>query len=176
MGGMAVRNGTLGGRDCAARLRAVRAQPGRDGPGTRHGVDWREGAARARAGAPLPATVVAASRRYLAYRVATEQGPLFRSRSRVRMQPLRAVSCDGGRSSELTELTRCQGLERETGIEPATSSLGSSRSTAELLPRSVRRFYCTRAGSGGTGPTASCRSAMAPPGRRNQNPPPRTRH
>ena len=25
-------------------------------------------------------------------------------------------------------------LERETGIEPATSSLGSSRSTAELLP------------------------------------------
>src|SRR5262245_55594001 len=26
-------------------------------------------------------------------------------------------------------------LERETGIEPATSSLGSSRSTAELLPR-----------------------------------------
>ena len=34
------------------------------------------------------------------------------------------------------------GLERETGIEPATSSLGSSRSTAELLPRSVGRpFY-----------------------------------
>jgi hypothetical protein len=27
-----------------------------------------------------------------------------------------------------------KGLERETGIEPATSSLGSSRSTAELLP------------------------------------------
>jgi hypothetical protein len=26
-------------------------------------------------------------------------------------------------------------VERETGIEPATSSLGSSRSTAELLPR-----------------------------------------
>ena len=30
----------------------------------------------------------------------------------------------------------CEGkVERETGIEPATSSLGSSRSTAELLPR-----------------------------------------
>ena len=29
-----------------------------------------------------------------------------------------------------------KGLERETGIEPATSSLGSSRSTAELLPLS----------------------------------------
>ena len=29
-------------------------------------------------------------------------------------------------------------VERETGIEPATSSLGSSRSTAELLPPSVR--------------------------------------
>ena len=28
-------------------------------------------------------------------------------------------------------------LERETGIEPATSSLGSLRSTAELLPLSV---------------------------------------
>ena len=28
-------------------------------------------------------------------------------------------------------------LERETGIEPATSSLGSSRSTAELLPQRV---------------------------------------
>ena len=27
-----------------------------------------------------------------------------------------------------------QRLERETGIEPATSSLGSLRSTAELLP------------------------------------------
>ena len=31
-----------------------------------------------------------------------------------------------------------KGLERETGIEPATSSLGSSRSTAELLPPSRR--------------------------------------
>jgi hypothetical protein len=29
-------------------------------------------------------------------------------------------------------------MERETGIEPATSSLGSLRSTAELLPRSQR--------------------------------------
>ena len=28
-------------------------------------------------------------------------------------------------------------MERETGIEPATSSLGSWRSTAELLPLSV---------------------------------------
>ena len=28
----------------------------------------------------------------------------------------------------------CGNLERETGIEPATSSLGSWRSTAELLP------------------------------------------
>ena len=27
-----------------------------------------------------------------------------------------------------------RGMERETGIEPATSSLGSWRSTAELLP------------------------------------------
>ncbi len=29
-------------------------------------------------------------------------------------------------------------MERETGIEPATSSLGSWRSTAELLPLSYR--------------------------------------
>ncbi len=32
------------------------------------------------------------------------------------------------------------GLERETGIEPATSSLGSSRSTAELLPLSLSAY------------------------------------
>jgi hypothetical protein len=30
-------------------------------------------------------------------------------------------------------------MERETGIEPVTSSLGSWRSTAELLPLSVRQ-------------------------------------
>ena len=29
-----------------------------------------------------------------------------------------------------------ENMERETGIEPATSSLGSWHSTAELLPRS----------------------------------------
>lgn len=28
-------------------------------------------------------------------------------------------------------------MERETGIEPATSSLGSWRSTAELLPQTL---------------------------------------
>src|SRR5690242_16669923 len=32
-------------------------------------------------------------------------------------------------------------MERETGIEPATSSLGSWRSTAELLPHTT---YCKR--------------------------------
>src|SRR5437868_8142614 len=32
----------------------------------------------------------------------------------------------------------CKKLERETGIEPATSSLGSWRSTAELLPLTYR--------------------------------------
>jgi hypothetical protein len=31
-------------------------------------------------------------------------------------------------------------MERETGIEPATSSLGSWRSTAELLPLSHTRI------------------------------------
>ena len=31
-------------------------------------------------------------------------------------------------------------MERETGIEPATSSLGSWRSTAELLPLAVTSF------------------------------------
>jgi hypothetical protein len=31
-------------------------------------------------------------------------------------------------------------LERETGIEPATSSLGSWRSTAELLPLNLVRL------------------------------------
>ena len=37
---------------------------------------------------------------------------------------------DPGFSSEI--------MERETGIEPATSGLGSLRSTAELLPQSRR--------------------------------------
>ena len=32
-------------------------------------------------------------------------------------------------------------MERETGIEPATNSLGSCDSTTELLPRSVEPFY-----------------------------------
>src|SRR5262249_44539533 len=31
-------------------------------------------------------------------------------------------------------------MERETGIEPATSGLGSLRSTAELLPRRRRSY------------------------------------
>jgi hypothetical protein len=31
-------------------------------------------------------------------------------------------------------------MERETGIEPATSSLGSWRSTAELLPLDLVRL------------------------------------
>jgi hypothetical protein len=36
-------------------------------------------------------------------------------------------------------------LERETGIEPATSSLGSWRSTAELLPlKGHSRFQILR--------------------------------
>jgi hypothetical protein len=32
-------------------------------------------------------------------------------------------------------------MERETGIEPATSSLGSWRSTAELLPLASKEGY-----------------------------------
>jgi hypothetical protein len=34
-------------------------------------------------------------------------------------------------------------MERETGIEPATSSLGSWHSTAELLPLTFNFFYFT---------------------------------
>src|SRR3954471_22545587 len=37
----------------------------------------------------------------------------------------------------MARLASGERLERETGIEPATSSLGSSRSTAELLPLAV---------------------------------------
>jgi hypothetical protein len=36
-----------------------------------------------------------------------------------------------------TQRKLLKGLERETGIEPATSSLGSLRSTAELLPHAA---------------------------------------
>ncbi len=39
-------------------------------------------------------------------------------------------------------------MERETGIEPATSSLGSWRSTAELLPLTV-----AKSSTGGRGKT-----------------------
>ena len=55
-----------------------------------------------------------------------------------------------GRDARLLTLDRrklLKGLERETGIEPATSSLGSSRSTAELLPLS--ELNSTRSGVGG---------------------------
>jgi len=46
----------------------------------------------------------------------------------------RTVSGARRRMACLAEARRERRLERETGIEPATSSLGSSRSTAELLP------------------------------------------
>ena len=39
-------------------------------------------------------------------------------------------------------------MERETGIEPATSSLGSWRSTAELLPLSQERLKLITAENG----------------------------
>ena len=40
-----------------------------------------------------------------------------------------------------------ENMERETGIEPATSSLGSWHSTAELLPRSwIVRYLTVRHG------------------------------
>ncbi len=43
-------------------------------------------------------------------------------------------------------------MERETGIEPATSSLGSSRSTAELLPPSELEFYQMTGGADQSSP------------------------
>src|SRR3954451_20947734 len=48
-------------------------------------------------------------------------------------------------------------VERETGIEPATSSLGSSRSTAELLPRSVGRPYSNLRGAADKPALMACR-------------------
>jgi hypothetical protein len=41
-------------------------------------------------------------------------------------------------------------MERETGIEPATSSLGSWRSTAELLPLSQKTKLSLPPREGGT--------------------------
>ena len=38
---------------------------------------------------------------------------------------------------EAYELSYFEKLERETGLEPATSSLGSWHSTTELLPHSL---------------------------------------
>ena len=50
--------------------------------------------------------------------------------TRVR-RPMILVRNDEGRRGQSRDMKR---MERETGIEPATSSLGSWRSTAELLP------------------------------------------
>jgi hypothetical protein len=41
-------------------------------------------------------------------------------------------------------MARNDEMERETGIEPATSSLGSWRSTAELLPLKGNQDRCKR--------------------------------
>ena len=48
--------------------------------------------------------------------------------------PKKAVSATSESANKLLKR-----MERETGIEPATSSLGSLRSTAELLPLSGSR-------------------------------------
>gem|GEM_PF-6945835 len=55
--------------------------------------------------------------------------PMLIQRGEVRYKPF-----------DIVEILRGNGknLERETGIEPATSSLGSSRSATELLPRKSR--------------------------------------
>jgi hypothetical protein len=34
-----------------------------------------------------------------------------------------------------------EGIKRETGLEPATSTLGRLHSTIELLPRNYLRYY-----------------------------------
>jgi hypothetical protein len=57
-------------------------------------------------------------------------------------RPLRSLA--GWRNVIATRRCRLRtfdSMERETGIEPATSGLGSLRSTAELLPRSGQRSY-----------------------------------
>src|SRR5271157_6059722 len=46
-------------------------------------------------------------------------------------------------------------MERETGLEPATSSLGSWHSTTELLPRSCQISHLTEP-NGLAGPSGSC--------------------
>ena len=69
-----------------------------------------------------------------AYHAFAEGGERRRRRSAL-------LKCDGGARGahcawSRSNFKRGLRLERETGIEPATSSLGSSRSTAELLPLS----------------------------------------
>ena len=54
----------------------------------------------------------------------------------ARKQPSEAPGRTRRRSKE--NVSEAKRMERETGIEPATSSLGSWRSTAELLPLSRR--------------------------------------
>jgi hypothetical protein len=76
----------------------------------------------------------------------------------------------------IEELLAEKTLERETGFEPATSTLARSHSTAELLPL-VLSFYCTCAfGANSLHPhwhpfTSRCSStsATAPPFGRNRS-------
>ena len=51
-----------------------------------------------------------------------------------------------------------ENMERETGLEPATSSLGSWHSTTELLPRSVKSagYLAESIGQAGPKPSLFC--------------------
>ena len=75
--------------------------------------------------------------------VAGEQGKLWEMRHSILLNNQRLTNESFATFAQDLKLkgtfNRCYAgrrLERETGIEPATSSLGSSRSTAELLPLS----------------------------------------
>jgi hypothetical protein len=57
-----------------------------------------------------------------------------RAYTRFFVNALRKTSPFFVRKAKSEARRRIEDMERETGIEPATSSLGSWRSTAELLP------------------------------------------
>src|SRR5579872_3694369 len=54
-------------------------------------------------------------------------------------------------------------MERETGLEPATSSLGSWHSTTELLPLNSHPKYRTKGNLWAMAKSASLRTKILPP-------------
>ena len=75
-----------------------------------------------------------------------------------RWRPHPADSLAGAPKAQNPAQARSDGLERETGIEPATSTLARWRSTAELFPLGIAKDN-----GGSAGGQAVMKSSAVPP-------------